>query len=128
MTQNNNIYLEKTFTAPDNNLEIGSFMLVDYLGEESTPHIEFEIFDQFKEYRNQGIVSKEIIEYLKLCNEEGYHRLIAVAKEDNLASMRILEKNNFIMVSKFEDNVCYVTDLRVSKEVFLSMKNLLGQK
>ena len=126
MTKNNNIYLEKTFTAPDNkDLEIGSFMLVDYLGEESTPHIEFGIFDEFKEYRNQGIVSKEIIEYLKLCKEKGCYQLIAIVKEDNFASRRILEKNDFIVVNKFEDNICYVTDLRLSKEVLISIKKFL---
>ncbi len=129
MTKNNNIYLEKTFTAPDNkDLEIGSFMLVDYLGEESIPHIEFGIFDEFKEYRNQGIVSKEIIKYLKLCKEKGYCQLIAIVKEDNLASMRILEKNDFIVVNKFEDNICYVTDLQISKEVLICIKNLYFSK
>ena len=121
---NAKIFFEKTFTAPDSNLEIGRFILVNYFGREKLPHLEFEVFEEFKEYRNRGIVSKEIVKYLKLCKKHGHNRLTAIVKEDNLASIRILEKTNFIRINNHKENVCFVIDLEFTKEKLMAMQEL----
>jgi RimJ/RimL family protein N-acetyltransferase len=125
---NAKIFFEKTFTAADSNLEIGRFILVNYFGSEKMPHLEFEIFNEFKEYRNRGIVSKEIVKYLKLCKEHGHNRLVAIVKEDNLASMRILEKNNFIRFSQLKENVCFVIDLKFTKKKLMAMQEVIYER
>ena len=122
------IFFKKTFTAPENkHLEIGHFMLVDYFGSKNSPHIEFEIYDEFKEYRNRGIVSREIVKYLKACKENGYNKLIALVKKDNLASMRILEKNNFIRFSQIDDNISFIIKLDCTKEMLAAMRGLVNE-
>lgn len=124
---NAKIYFEKTFTAPDSNLEIGRFILVIYFGREKLPHLEFEIFDEFKQYRNRGIVSREIVKYLKACKENRYNKLIALVKKDNLASMRILEKNNFIRFSQINDNISFIINLDCTKKILTAMQEFVNQ-
>lgn len=108
--------------------QIGEIFLVDYLCGKNIPHIEFEIYDKYKEYRNQGIVSKEIIKFLKLCKKWNHHKLIAVVKCDNLASIRILEKNDFIRVSYIRDNYGYMIDLSFNKETVMKMQEFINKK
>ena len=125
---NAKIYFEKRFKAPNSNLEIGRFILVNYFGEERLTHIEFEIFEEFKKYCNQGIVSKEIVKYLKLCKKHGHNRLTAIVKDDNFASIRILKKNNFIKISQLKENVCFVIDLKFTKKKLMAMQKVIYER
>jgi RimJ/RimL family protein N-acetyltransferase len=123
------VWFKKPFKAPDNkHLEIGRFILVNYFGREQLPHLEFEIFEEFKEYRNRGIVSKEIVKYLKLCKKWGHNRLTAIVKDDNFASIRILEKTNFIRINQFKENVCFVIDLEFTKEKLMAMQEVIYER
>lgn len=96
--------------------EIGTIQLVNYLNG-SRPHIELYLQ---KEYRNTGIMKKELKLYLKKCKEYTYTRqIIAVVKQDNIPSIKLLEQNGFIKVSNIEENIIYIIDLNFRKEDFI---------
>lgn len=96
--------------------QIGRINLVNYCtGEDAIPHIEFELDE---EWRNQGIMSKELPKYLKLCKKYEHSRLIAIVKPDNAASIKILEKNGFIKFGSYTDNtLVYIIDLKIFKHI-----------
>lgn len=126
---NPKIWFKETIKAPDNKrLDIGHFVLVVYFTKDNLPHIEFEIYEEFKQYRNRGIVSKEIVKYLKFCRRWGHKKLIAIVKEDNIASIKVLEKNNFIRVNQFKENICFVIDLECTKEKLMAMQQAINQR
>mgnify|MGYP003122673421 CR=1 FL=1 len=110
---------------PDNKWEkIGKIMLVSYMRKEEIPHLEFYISDDFKHLRGKGIMSREVTKYLKHCKKWGHNRLLAIAKEDNIASQKILDANFFVRISKVDDNYCYMTDLNFSREKINKMISL----
>lgn len=100
----------KEIIKDKNRKEIGVINLVNYLTGESIPHLEFRISEQF---RNQGIMTKELPKYLKLCKKYGFNRMIANVKQDNLYSIKLLEKNNFFKVTSFKDLFIYAIDLNL---------------
>jgi RimJ/RimL family protein N-acetyltransferase len=104
---------------------IGQIMLVTYFCKENAPHLEFFIKDEFKHYRNKGIISKELPKYLKKCKKYDVTRIIAVVKKDNLASIKIIEKNDFIKIKEIDDNICYMTDLSFTKEKIIKMHDIM---
>lgn len=94
--------------------EIGSINMVNYLTKESIPHLEFRLDE---EYQGQGIMTKEVAKYLKERKKYNKHtRLLAVAKKDNIASQRVLEKNNFIKFTEMKEKFIYGIDLNFTKE------------
>ncbi len=85
----------------------GRINLVKYRGQ-SLPHLEFEIEEKF---RGKGIMSKELPKYLKWMKSEGQNRLLAVVKQDNIASQKLLEKNHFHKIATFETTFSYAVAL-----------------
>jgi RimJ/RimL family protein N-acetyltransferase len=85
---------------------IGRIQLVDYTRDRAShtarrtiPHIEYELNEDF---RNRGIMSKELPRYLKWLQKYEYNELISVVKNDDESaeySKRLLIKNGFV---KFE--------------------------
>lgn len=94
---------------------IGFIQLVSYLCGDDIPHIEYELNE---EYRNQGIMTKELPKYLnKYCKKYNHNRLVACVKKDNFHSIKILEQNGFAKVTEIRDNSTYAysTDFEVQK-------------
>jgi RimJ/RimL family protein N-acetyltransferase len=113
-------------TNPHNKWEkIGQIMLVSYMRNEQMPHLEFFISDDYNHLRGQGIMSREVTRYLKHLKKWKWSKIIAVAKKDNIASQKILERNYFIKVSEIEDKYCYMTDLTFSKEKINKMIEII---
>jgi RimJ/RimL family protein N-acetyltransferase len=92
--------------------EIGYIQLLEYLEESKFPQLEFHLNE---EYRNKGIMTIELKKFLEAIKEE-YPHIIAIVKEDNLASVRVLDKLGFVRFVILGDNHCYLTDLRQTKE------------
>jgi len=96
---------------------IGKIQLVDYTHDRASskirrtiPHIEYEINEDF---RNRGIMSKELPKYLKWLQKYDYNELIAVVKNNNefaAYSQRLLLKNGFVKLA-FETLPEYTTFL-----------------
>ena len=121
------IWLKREIFNPANKREkIGYINLVSYLTKEDTSHIEFEIEDAFAEYRGKRIMSVELPKYLKLCKKWGHAKLIACVKKDNAASIKLLEKNDFIKIVAIDDNYCYLTDLALTKSKIRKMQELIA--
>ena len=92
--------------------DIGKIILVNYfISENPIFFIEYEIDQQ---WRNQGIMSKELPKYLKYCKKHGFNRLVALVKENNLASIKLLEKNGFLKSKKIDNIISYVTHLDIT--------------
>lgn len=85
-----------------NKEDVGRINLVKYLVS-GLPHIEFEIFEGF---RGRGIMSEELPKYLK--KYAPYHRMLAIVKKDNEASIKILEKNRFIKFATQDTTLTYI--------------------
>ncbi len=93
--------------------KIGEIFLVSYLTG-VIPYLEYRIDE---EYQNQGIMSRELPKYLKLCKRYKVYHLLAITKNDNIPSIRILEKNGFIKLSEIDDKHCYLIDLRLTPKI-----------
>jgi len=94
-----------------NGREVGCIQLVRYGQDDEKPHIEFALQ---QEYRNQGIMGRELPVYLKRIAKK-YPRLIALVKEDNAASIKLLQNNGFCPLTFVDDTICYVIDLNCDK-------------
>lgn len=92
---------------------IGYIQLVSYLTGGAKPHIEFFID---KEYRNKGIMTKELVKYLRW-QKKYNNQLIAVVKQDNTPSIKLLEKNGFIHIANIDDKRSYIVDLNLTPEI-----------
>lgn len=92
---------------------IGRINLVSYTcGEKQIEHLEFFLEE---EHRRKGIMSVELPKYLKHRKKWGTTRLLAVVKKDNIASIKLLEKNDFVRFQEFEEEFVYLTDLNFTK-------------
>jgi len=117
--------------------DIGYIQLVDYALGKSTPHLEYSLQE---EYRNKGIMSKELRRYLKRrCKDHGTYQMIAIVDYDGVegltaaqASESLLDKNNFAQLNWNPLNPrlkAYVTDLRLDKAATMKvMANYRGCK
>lgn len=109
--------MDRIFLAHDiirNNQEIGEIFLCNYEGL-PLPNLEYKIFDESN--HNKRIMSEELPKYLASCRLKGITRLIAQVEDDNLASIKILEKNGFIQTAKFDEVICYIVDLNWLKSL-----------
>jgi len=103
-----NNYNGKKKYSPDyhTSYTIGKIQLVDYTRDRAShpttrtiPHIEYELNEDF---RNRGIMSKELPRYLKWLQKYEYNELIAIVKNDDEFaeySKKLLLKCGFV---KFE--------------------------
>ena len=107
--------------------EIGQLMLVSYMRGKSLPYLEFFIKDEFETLRGTGIMSRELPKYLKYLQKWGHNQLLATVKRGNTPSIKLLEKNDFIRATEFNDNICYMIDLEFTKEKLLLMQKLSSQ-
>lgn len=97
----------------DKNIEMGYIQLVEYYTKGSTPHIEYEIKEEF---RNQGIITRELPKYLKRCKKREHNHLLAIVESDNLISQKILEKNGFLKLLEKNDYISYIIDLNINQK------------
>ena len=112
MTEKEPTVICKTPIGNENEI-IGYFQLVDYHTDRSIPQLEYSLNEK---HRGNGILSRELPKYLKLCRENGYTKLIANTENDNEISIHLLEKNGFIKIAEFRNITCYVIDLNLTKE------------
>tara|TARA_R110000868_G_scaffold404295_1_gene682303 strand:- start:230 stop:646 length:417 start_codon:yes stop_codon:yes gene_type:complete len=125
---NPKVWCEQEILNPENKREvIGKIMLVSYLTKTS-PHLEFFIKDEFEHLKNQGIMSARVVKYLKFCKKWGHNKLLATVKKNNAASIKILEKNNFIRMMEVRDNYCYMVDLTFTKEKYRILQELVDKE
>ena len=111
MTTKTRITKHKTILSTLNE-EIGEIFLTNFSDKKGIKNIEFKIFDDYEHYKNKGIMTKAVADYLQYCKEGNINRLIAVVKKDNIASVRVLEKNNFAKLQELEKFYIYVINLR----------------
>jgi len=113
MTTKTRITKHKTILSTLNE-EIGEIFLTNCSNKKGIKihHIEFKIFDDYEHYKNKGIMTKAVADYLQYCKEGNINSLIAIVKKDNIASVRVLEKNNFAKLQELEKFYIYVIDLR----------------
>ena len=84
-------------------------------------------YDVDPEYRNQGIMSRELPLFLLECKDKGFNQICAMVKKDNLPSIKLLEKNNFVEFKTINDTITYIIDLRVNKEESLEMVKMFKE-
>jgi len=113
---------------------IGYLQLVDYtLGKDPIPQIEYHLNEP---YRNQGIMSKELPKYLKLCkarhkkygDECKSNRLVAIVENDNPMSMKLLERNGFVKVKDFDNHISYMAHLDLDIELVEKMTEFFHRR
>ena len=70
--------------------EVGKIQILNYYSS-GLPQLEYDLD---KEYWNKGIMTQELQEYIEKIKDY-YKCLIAIVKENNSASIRVLEKIGF---------------------------------
>ena len=85
----------------ENNIEVGLIKLVQYKNQ-SFSHIEYETYPSF---RFSGIMKKHLPIYLSKLKEKC---IIAIVKQDNIPSIRLLQANNFNKIVSFSDVDNYI--------------------
>lgn len=109
----NIIYAENILSKKDSKV-IGYIHLMLYDNKpQSIPHLEYEIKDI--EYHNKKIMSKLLPSFLKKCKKKGNTQIIALTYGDNIASIKLLEKNNFVRFRESGKLYTYITDLNHKK-------------
>lgn len=117
------ILMQKTITQDDK--DIGDIRLLTYSNMDKFPYIQYGID---AEYRNQGIMSREFKIFLKACKKHSYHQICAMVQDDNIASIRLLTKNNFVEFRKIRNIITYLTDLRLDKQKLKELLNSYSQQ
>lgn len=92
--------------------KVGYIQLVSYMIGDAKPHLEYHIDEPF---RNKGIMSEELPKYLRF-HKRYNPQLIALTKQDNVASKRLLEKNGFVKMKNIGDVTSYIIDLRFTAD------------
>jgi RimJ/RimL family protein N-acetyltransferase len=104
--------------------KIGYIQLVDYmLGKMCIPQIEYHLEE---DYRNKGIMSKELPKYLKECKRDykkygsrfgnPTNRMIATVEKENVPSIKLLERNGFLKIKDFDNHYSYIAQLDLNIE------------
>lgn len=117
------ILMQKTITQDGR--DIGDIRLLTYPNMDRFPYIQYEVSP---EYRNQGIMSRELPIFLKACKKHSYHQLLAMVQDDNIASIRLLVKNNFVEYKKIRNIITYLTDLRFNAQQIKKLLNIHTQQ
>ena len=102
---------------------IGNIRILQY------PEIErwFLQYEVDAEYRNQGVMSRELPLFLQECKTKGFNQILAMVKKDNLPSIKLLEKNGFIEFKIINDTITYIIDLRVNRAESLEMVKMFKE-
>ena len=72
--------------------EVGYIQILSY--NNSHPQIEYDLDER---HWNKGIMTRELRQYLEAIKND-YKVVVAVVKEDNASSIRVLIKNGFIQI------------------------------
>ncbi|HEY0977041.1 MAG TPA: GNAT family N-acetyltransferase [Flavobacteriales bacterium] len=64
-------------------------------------------YTMMKEYWGQGYASEAIASVVELAFQLGLHRVEAITRPGNLASMRVLEKNGFVREGYLRHNILW---------------------
>ena len=102
--------LEKTIY--DEYQSIGYICILTYPNMDKIPFLQYEVD---AEHRNSGVASKAVFLFLEDCKTKGFNQICAMCKDDNVASIRVLMKNNFVEYKKINNIITYLTDLRFDK-------------
>lgn len=115
--------------------KIGYIQLVNYeLGKYPIPQIEYHLN---KDYRNQGIMSRELPKYLKKCKsyhkrygqyEHPCNRMVAIVEKENIASIKLLDKNGFFKIKDFDNHYSYIAQLDLNIKFVEQMTNYFYQQ
>ena len=105
--------------------DIGDIRLLTYPNMYKIPYIQYVID---AEYRNQGIMSRELPVFLKACKKHSYHQICAMVQDDNIASIKLLTKNNFVEYTKIRNVTTYLTDLRLDMKTLKELLNSYTQQ
>ena len=117
------ILMQKTITQDGK--DIGDIRLLTYPHSDKFPYIQYVID---AEYRNQGIMSRELPIFLKACKRHSYHQILAMAQDDNIASIKLLTKNNFVEYTKIRNIITFLTDLRYDTQTLKKLLNTYTQQ
>lgn len=93
---------------------IGAIKLVDYMQGNATPHIEYWVDNK---HADNGVMSRELPKYLKMCKKYEVYQMIALVRNDNKKSIHLLEKNGFIRIKTIDDITSYIIDLCATPEM-----------
>lgn len=94
----------------DGDKDIGYIQLVRGVQK---PQLEFSLIE---ECRNKGIMTQELTKYLEK-RKRDYPQLVAIVKQDNIASAKALDKVGFVRFSIIGELHIYMADLRLGREV-----------
>lgn len=104
--------------------DIGYIQLVSIGRGVIKPQIEYKLK---KPYRNKGIMTKELLLFLDKIKDE-HPQIIAIVRDNNIASSRVLEKVGFCRLSKIGHKDIYIKDFRTdvekTKETIEKLKSL----
>ena len=112
------ILMQKTIRQNDK--DIGDIRLLTYPNMDRFPYIQYEVSP---EYRNQGIMSRELPIFLKACKKHSYHQICAMVQDDNLPSIKLLTKNNFVEYTKIRNIITFLTDSRCDTQTLKKLLN-----
>ncbi len=85
---------------------VGYIRLVIYKDKGAEhPQLEYEIEEK---YRNQGIMSQELPKYLKYVLDKGEEIIIALCRNNNATSRKLLEKNGFFNTGKIKNLIIFI--------------------
>lgn len=91
-----------------NNKEVGYCQLMK---DENLSNPELEYFVD-EDFRGQGLMSKWLPIYLLKLHKQGIFKVIALVKEDNVISVKLLKK--YFINTRFKGTYdCYITDLKL---------------
>lgn len=90
-----------------NGEEVGYIQLVEH----SIAQIEYYLDE---EYCNKGIMTRELKKYLNDI-KDSFPKIIALVEKENIASQKVLEKCEFILMTTSGNYFVYVNDLQADK-------------
>jgi len=103
----------------DKHKKIGYIELVSYMGRDDIPELEYSLDE---EYRNKGIMTKELPLYIKRYCKKYHRKIIAIVDDNNFFSIKILEKNGFAKYYSFDNKHIYLLDLDIKINDIVKVK------
>lgn len=79
-----------------------------------------------EEHRNKGIMTRELRKYLDEIKDD-FPKIIAIVEEKNIASQKVLEKCEFILMTTSGNYFVYVNDLQADKRQKEIMQGLVDK-
>ena len=102
-----------------NGKEIGYIQLVEH----AIAQIEYYLDE---EYCNKGIMTRELKIYLDEIKDD-FPKVIALVEKENIASQKVLEKCEFILMTTSGNYFVYVNDLQADKRLKDIMQDLVNK-